>query len=170
MIESLIQASIDPTPMRNTPIRIIVDQNAAKNLEPREPFTMEGWPILLAAALTLGFAGLATWLWWSRSGERDHGMVGFVRISRRLRLGKTEQQVVLGMAQASGVDLAAVLLSETVLDHAAAASQRAGHRVDPDVLQRVRQRVLRAGQDIKELGKVAHQSQGGMAGRSRLES
>jgi hypothetical protein len=169
MIEPLMQASIDPTPMRNTPIRIIVEQNAAKNLEPREPFTMDGWPILLAAALTLGFAGLATWLWWSRSGERNHGMVGFVRVSRRLGLGKTEHQVVLGMAQASGVDLAAVLLSETVLDHAAAESQRAGHRVDPDVLERVRQRVMQAAQNAKAQSKGAQHSQHAMAGRSRLE-
>jgi len=130
-------------PIRQDPIRMIVEHNAARKAEGSQQASssFDGSGILIAAVLTIAFAALACWIWWSTSGKRNHASIGFSRVSRRLGLDASMRTAVLGLSEAVRLDATALLMSTEAFDRAVKQTQDYGLKVDRDELRRVRQQL-----------------------------
>lgn len=104
-------------PVRNTPLRIAIEHNAEIGTGGLHRIELDGWAILITAVLTLTFASLTCWLWWSRAGSKDFAAIGLNRLGRKLRLSKPERAAVRRLADAAHLEPAALLLSTTVFEH-----------------------------------------------------
>lgn len=128
--------------IRQDPIRMIVEHNAARKAEgSQQVSSFDGSGILIAAVLTIAFAALACWIWWSTSGKRNHASIGFSRVSRRLGLDASMRTAVLGLSEAVRLDATALLMSTEAFDRAVKQTQDYGLKVDRDELRRVRQQL-----------------------------
>lgn len=103
-------------PIRNTPIRIIVDENAKAGTGGYHPVELDGLAILITAVLTVAFTALTCWLWWSRVTSSDPTSAGAHRVGRKMGLSRAERSAVLNTASAAQVEPAAMLLSTSVFD------------------------------------------------------
>ncbi len=115
-----LQQEQSQPPLRDTPIGIIVDQNAARQTGGLQRVEVDGVALLASIALAVAFAALACWLWWSRMRSPvSASEIAAQRLARTLGLAAPELQAVQHAAEACGCDPAAMLLSETVYAHAA---------------------------------------------------
>ncbi len=129
-------------PVRNTPLRIAIEHNAEVGTGGLHRVEVDGLAIFVTAVLTIAFASITCWLWWSRAGAKDHAAIGLVRVGRKLGLTKRERDAVRTLAAAAQLEPAALLLSISVFDRSLEHTPPA--KSDQDMLISVRTKLDKA--------------------------
>lgn len=129
-------------PVRDTPLRIAIKHNAEVGTGGLHPVEINGLAIFVAATLTIAFASITCWLWWSRAGTKDHAAIGLARVGRKLGLTTAERAAVRTLAEAAQLEPAALLLSTSVFDRSLEHAPPA--EADRDMLVSVRTKLDKA--------------------------
>ncbi len=133
----------DATPaFRDSPIGIIVEQNAREGTGGYHRTEVDGLAIIITAVLAVSFAALACWLWWSHASRANSSVTAARRVARRLGLSRSQVSAVQAAADSARVEPAAMLLSTAVFDNTV--RQAAAGTADHDALASARQRLSKA--------------------------